>query len=80
MYASSEELTASVEQASVATEQITKEMEEISNSAEVQNNEVESGAELIGEVTRNIQYVAENASEYRLHPYTLNKKPMKVNN
>ena len=38
-------------------------MEEISNSAEVQNNEVESGAELIGEVTRNIQYVAENASE-----------------
>ncbi|PEO56683.1 chemotaxis protein [Bacillus toyonensis] len=61
--ASSEELTASVEQASVATEQITKEMEEISNSAEIQNNEVESGAELIGEVTRNIQYVAENASE-----------------
>ncbi|WP_442752181.1 methyl-accepting chemotaxis protein [Bacillus toyonensis] len=38
-------------------------MEEISNSAEIQNNEVESGAELIGEVTRNIQYVAENASE-----------------
>ncbi|PHC38684.1 chemotaxis protein [Bacillus toyonensis] len=61
--ASSEELTASVEQASVATEQITKEMEEISNSAEIQNNEVESGAELIVEVTRNIQYVAENASE-----------------
>ncbi len=45
-----EEVTASVEQASVATEQITKEMEEISNSAEVQNNEVESGAELIGEI------------------------------
>nr|WP_256935035.1 methyl-accepting chemotaxis protein [Bacillus thuringiensis] len=61
--ASSEELTASVEQASVATEQITKEMEEISNSAEVQNNEVASGAELIGEVTRNIQCVADNASE-----------------
>lgn len=61
--ASSEELTASVEQASVATEQITKEMEEISNSAEVQNNEVASGAKLIGEVTRNIQWVADNASE-----------------
>ncbi|MGG3051837.1 methyl-accepting chemotaxis protein, partial [Bacillus tropicus] len=61
--ASSEELTASVEQASVATEQITKEMEEISNSAEVQNNEVASGAKLIGEVTRNIQCVADNASE-----------------
>ena len=61
--ASSEELTASVEQASVATEQITKEMEEISNSAEVQNNEVASGANLIGEVTRNIQCVADNASE-----------------
>lgn len=61
--ASSEELTASVEQASVATEQITKEMEEISHSAEVQNNEVESGAKLIGEVTRNIQCVADNASE-----------------
>ncbi|MED1002726.1 MULTISPECIES: methyl-accepting chemotaxis protein [Bacillus cereus group] len=61
--ASSEELTASVEQASVATEQITKEMEEISNSAEVQNNEVASGATLIGEVTRNIQCVADNASE-----------------
>ncbi|MGH0542078.1 methyl-accepting chemotaxis protein [Bacillus cereus] len=61
--ASSEELTASVEQASVATEQITKEMEEISNSAEVQNNEVASGANLIGDVTRNIQYVADNASE-----------------
>ncbi|MGF9878648.1 methyl-accepting chemotaxis protein, partial [Bacillus albus] len=61
--ASSEELTASVEQASVATEQITKEMEEISNSAEVQNNEVASGANLIGDVTRNIQCVADNASE-----------------
>ncbi|ACO27472.1 methyl-accepting chemotaxis protein [Bacillus cereus] len=61
--ASSEELTASVEQASVATEQITKEMEEISNSAEVQNNEVASGAKLIGDVTRNIQCVADNASE-----------------
>ncbi|QWG70344.1 HAMP domain-containing protein (plasmid) [Bacillus mycoides] len=61
--ASSEELTASVEQASVATEQITKEMEEISHSAEVQNNEVESGAKLIGGVTRNIQCVADNASE-----------------
>ncbi|MBG9584669.1 chemotaxis protein [Bacillus thuringiensis] len=61
--ASSEELTASVEQASVATEQITKEMEEISNSAEVQNNEVASGAKLIGDVTRNIQCIADNASE-----------------
>ena len=55
-------------------------MEEISNSAEVQNNEVESGAELIGEVTRNIQYVAENASEVSASSIYTKQKPMKVNN
>ncbi len=59
---SSEELTASVKQASEATEQITKAMEQVSSGAEIQNREVEDGAMLLEEVTKGIQRVADSSS------------------
>ncbi|KOS26703.1 chemotaxis protein [Bacillus anthracis] len=61
--ASSEELTASVKQASDATEQITIAMEEVSSGAEIQTKEVEDGATLLVEVTEGIQCVADSSSE-----------------
>lgn len=60
--ASSEELTASVKQASEATGQITQAMEQVSSGAEIQNREVEEGANLLEEVTEGIQRVADSSS------------------
>ncbi|CAM4174153.1 chemotaxis protein [Bacillus manliponensis] len=58
----SEELTASVKQASEATEQITLAMDEVSSSAEVQTKGVEQGAMLLFNVTEGIQAVKKNSS------------------
>ncbi|WP_396027172.1 methyl-accepting chemotaxis protein [Bacillus cereus group sp. BfR-BA-01331] len=60
--ASSEELTASMKQASEATEQITRAMEQVSSGAEIQTREVEEGATLLEEVTEGIQRVADSSS------------------
>ena len=58
----SEELTASVRQASEATEQITIAMEQVSSGATVQTSSVENGAMLLHNVTEGIQHVANSSS------------------
>ncbi|OQR56327.1 methyl-accepting chemotaxis protein [Bacillus sp. CDB3] len=60
--AASEELTASVRQASEATEQITSAMDEISSGATTQTASVENGAMLLFDVTEGIQHVANSSS------------------
>ncbi|MBE7120879.1 methyl-accepting chemotaxis protein [Bacillus cereus] len=60
--AASEELTASVRQASEATEQITMAMDEISSGASTQTSSVENGAMLLFDVTEGIQHVANSSS------------------
>ena len=60
--AASEELTASVRQASEATEQITMAMDEISSGATTQTTSVENGAMLLFDVTEGIQHVANSSS------------------
>ncbi len=60
--AASEELTASVRQASEATEQITMAMDEISSGATTQTTSVENGAMLLFNVTEGIQHVANSSS------------------
>lgn len=60
--AASEELTASVRQASEATEQITMAMDEISSGATTQTASVENGAMLLFDVTEGIQHVANSSS------------------
>ncbi|MFL0401348.1 methyl-accepting chemotaxis protein [Bacillus nitratireducens] len=60
--AASEELTASVRQASEATEQITSAMDEISSGATTQTASVENGAMLLFDVTEGIQHVATSSS------------------
>ncbi|MBJ8104995.1 MULTISPECIES: methyl-accepting chemotaxis protein [Bacillus cereus group] len=60
--AASEELTASVRQASEATEQITSAMDEISSGATTQTASVENGAMLLFGVTEGIQHVANSSS------------------
>ncbi|WP_264448871.1 HAMP domain-containing methyl-accepting chemotaxis protein [Bacillus cereus] len=60
--AASEELTASVRQASEATEQITSAMDEISSGATTQTASVETGAMLLFDVTEGIQHVANSSS------------------
>ena len=60
--AASEELTASVRQASEATEQITIAMDEISSGATTQTTSVENGAMLLFDVTEGIQHVANSSS------------------
>ncbi|MGH0434183.1 HAMP domain-containing methyl-accepting chemotaxis protein [Bacillus basilensis] len=60
--AASEELTASVRQASEATEQITTAMDEISSGATTQTTSVENGAMLLFDVTEGIQHVANSSS------------------
>nr|WP_002148596.1 methyl-accepting chemotaxis protein [Bacillus cereus]EJQ77197.1 hypothetical protein IGC_03496 [Bacillus cereus HuA4-10] len=60
--AASEELTASVRQASEATEQITMAMDEISSGATTQTSSVENGAMLLFDVTEGIQHVANSSS------------------
>ncbi|EJR56018.1 hypothetical protein IIM_01110 [Bacillus cereus VD107] len=59
--AASEELTASVRQASEATEQITMAMDEISSGATTQTSSVENGAMLLFDVTEGIQHVANSS-------------------
>ncbi|PFU38099.1 chemotaxis protein [Bacillus cereus] len=59
--AASEELTASVRQASEATEQITSAMDEISSGATTQTASVENGAMLLFDVTEGIQHVANSS-------------------
>ncbi|PFF34585.1 chemotaxis protein [Bacillus cereus] len=60
--AASEELTASVRQASEATEQITSAMDEISSGATTQTASVENGAMLLFDVTEGIRHVATSSS------------------
>ncbi|MBJ8050485.1 methyl-accepting chemotaxis protein [Bacillus cereus] len=60
--AASEELTASVRQASEATEQITSAIDEISSGATTQTASVENGAMLLFDVTEGIQHVANSSS------------------
>ena len=60
--AASEELTASVRQASEATEQITVAMDQVSSGATVQTRSVEQGAMLLHQVTEGIQQVANSSS------------------
>ncbi|UNP78120.1 methyl-accepting chemotaxis protein [Bacillus nitratireducens] len=60
--AASEELTASVRQASEATEQITSAMDEISSGATTQTASVENGVMLLFDVTEGIQHVATSSS------------------
>ncbi|MFJ8529026.1 methyl-accepting chemotaxis protein [Bacillus sp. NPDC094106] len=60
--AASEELTASVRQASEATEQITMAMDQVSDGVTTQTSSVEHGALLLFNVTEGIQHVANNSS------------------
>ncbi|KFM95581.1 HAMP domain-containing protein [Bacillus clarus] len=60
--AASEELTASVRQASEATEQITMAMDQMSSGATTQTASVENGAMLLHDVTEGIQHVANSFS------------------
>ncbi|SMD39323.1 methyl-accepting chemotaxis protein [Bacillus sp. JKS001846] len=64
--AASEELTASVRQASEATEQITTAMDEISSGATTQTTSVENGAMLLFDVTEGIQHVANSSSSINI--------------
>lgn len=78
--AASEELTASVRQASEATEQITIAMDEISSGATTQTTSVENGAMLLFDVTEGIQHVANSSSSINTLPHILVKKQKMVGN
>ncbi|MED0991358.1 methyl-accepting chemotaxis protein [Bacillus nitratireducens] len=76
--AASEELTASVRQASEATEQITSAMDEISSGATTQTASVENGEKLVGKTVNQMQSIAESVSQSDAVIQLLNNKSKQI--